>query len=282
MQTTSLKRDRRRGAVLVCLIGMGILAFVVGLRLRTSPRLLQEHEDADTSASSTANRNANDPLGHHARESLINSERKWSLASKLTTTSPPKFEPEAYREYVAQRKLPNSKFPKAYYVAEARNAKWAGDMEGQIQARFDPEVLQKLRVPGLRVEKVNCRTSSCRLEVSWSLDDLTAAHDRPGQPADPLVLLTSTTGPLAALQSRLVPRPGDMVVPFEWNVVRRLDGRFYTGKRQPILQPTWCQLEHRFSDLRNPFPLEGRQLTHLGCQQRAARRNETTIHGFKG
>jgi hypothetical protein len=102
-------------------------------------------------------------------------------------------------------------------------------MEEQISSRFDAKVLQSLHIPGLKVESLDCRKSSCRLEVSWGLEDLLAAHNAPnGKGADPLVLLGRSLGPLAFLQNRLRPRPGDLVVPGEWNVVRRMDGRFYT------------------------------------------------------
>jgi hypothetical protein len=42
---------------------------------------------------------------------------------------------------------------------------------------------------------------------------------------DPLLLVTSTLGPLAALESRQRPEPGEIVVPNSWNVRRRADGR---------------------------------------------------------
>jgi hypothetical protein len=52
------------------------------------------------------------------------------------------------------------------YNAEQRDPVWAPAMERQLEARFSPEVFN--RWPGLKAPDIECRTSTCRIEVEYT------------------------------------------------------------------------------------------------------------------
>jgi hypothetical protein len=140
---------------------------------------------------------------------------------------PPRFKPVAFLARQAQHQgFGYRKRAREFFVEETRDEAWAGQMEGILRARFDEKTLRSLNIPSLRVDELECRTSSCRLEVSWDdRDDAVAQKQGERVRMDPLSLVTSSIGPLAAIESRDNLVPGDVVVPGAWAVRRRDDGR---------------------------------------------------------
>jgi hypothetical protein len=128
----------------------------------------------------------------------------------------------------AQGRGPGSRKPSDFHKEESRDPVWAGAMEKRLDERFAATKLQELGIAGLKIDSTDCRTSSCRLEVSWTMEDLQALEKPGGEHLDPLSLLTWSTGPLAATEYRTKLVPGDLRVPGAWNVRRRPDGRFST------------------------------------------------------
>jgi hypothetical protein len=83
------------------------------------------------------------------------------------------------------------------YRSEPRHPEWAPAMEEIIRARFAPEVFARLNVLGLEDVRVECRTSTCFLEVEWI--------DRPG--VDPMEVWGREAGPLASATGTVSGRP---------------------------------------------------------------------------
>jgi hypothetical protein len=155
-------------------------------------------------------------------------------ARAATQTQPPRFvagtEPArtANEAFLAQARGPGFQNPAEFYKKESRDPVWAGAMEARLGERFAAEKLKDLGIAGLKVDSTDCRTSTCQIEVSWTLEDLAALEKPGGEYLDPLSLLTWSTGPLAATEYRTKLVPGEMRVPGAWNVRRRSDGRFST------------------------------------------------------
>lgn len=78
-------------------------------------------------------------------------------------SAPP--DPAAYNVAVTLRAPPWQ-----LYNAEMRHPVWAPKMEGLLQQRFRPEAMAS--VPGLAVNDIECRISSCRVEYSLTADEL--------------------------------------------------------------------------------------------------------------
>lgn len=83
------------------------------------------------------------------------------------------------------------------YRSEPRHPEWAPAMEEIIRGRFAPEVFARLNVVGLDDVRVECRTSTCFLEVEWI--------DRVG--VDPMKVWGRASGPLASGTGTVNGRP---------------------------------------------------------------------------
>jgi hypothetical protein len=146
-------------------------------------------------------------------------------------TRAPRYVPEAYPAYKAQRESANPRHALEFFKAEKRNPAWADAMDQQLKARFSPDILALLSIPSLRLDEVECRSSSCRIEVSWSDADLEATKNQPEveqSGPDPLAYLAVKTGQLAQLSSRPRPSFGTEIVPGTHFVRRTSDGRYAT------------------------------------------------------
>jgi hypothetical protein len=98
--------------------------------------------------------------------------------------------------------------PVRLFEAEPRDPDWAPVMESALLARFDQRLLTELGISELRVTEVECRQSSCRIELEWprSLVDTLRESGRLKPNRTPLQLLITKHGPLASLYTRLTPR----------------------------------------------------------------------------
>jgi hypothetical protein len=152
-----------------------------------------------------------------------------ALGAKSEDKRPARFSPALLQEFTAQMDKPGFKLPHAFYAAEARREDWAVPMEKRLNERFAPDKLREVGLPTLQLDKVDCRSSSCQIEFSWTKSDLPAATKSENAArfgGDPLGLLTYQTGPLGALTHRIPPRVGDVVAPGSYDVRIRPDGRF--------------------------------------------------------
>jgi hypothetical protein len=139
------------------------------------------------------------------------------------------FRPAAFTAYRAQWNLPDSRRPWHYHQAEARDPAWAPHVERNLARRFDPGLLRSLKLETLSLDEIDCRLSSCRLELSWTQADwdrAKGATDTTRHGGDPVGYLIARTGLLAVLETRIPPAPGQPIVPHAWFVTVRGDGRF--------------------------------------------------------
>jgi hypothetical protein len=137
--------------------------------------------------------------------------------------------PVAYREYRAQRDSPNPRRAIEFLQAESRDAEWAEAMEKKLEGRFTKEVLALLGLPSLSLDRLECRSTSCLIDVSWTQADVDVAKIQPDAGkygSDPLGYLSVRTGQLAKLASRVRPTNGEQVLPGTYFVRLRPDGRF--------------------------------------------------------
>ena len=117
--------------------------------------------------------------------------------------------------------------PEWYFEAEKRDPEWASRMEANLSQRFDAAVLESSGVPSVKVEDLVCRQSSCRITLSWNQSDMDGVQSDPFAGwKDPLTRLVHSTGPLAAMETRLSPtgRP----LPNSNEVGVSADGRLQT------------------------------------------------------
>jgi hypothetical protein len=87
--------------------------------------------------------------------------------------------------------------PEEIYNAEKRSPQWASAMEGNLAARFDHAILDEL--PGFKVDDIECRTSTCRIEVEYpaSLPETLIEQGKLKKPGNPLSLVIRRTGQYA-------------------------------------------------------------------------------------
>jgi hypothetical protein len=134
----------------------------------------------------------------------------------------------AYEKYGANKRGP--KRPADYHAEEARDDAWATSMESHIRRRFGPEIVGQYGLNGLRADAIDCRTSSCRIEVSWTTDDVDSVQSKPGgSQRDPLSWFVLQDGPLGTIESRARLKPGDVMAAGGWRVKQRPDARFATS-----------------------------------------------------
>jgi hypothetical protein len=55
----------------------------------------------------------------------------------------------------------------AFHGAETRHPEWAPAMEALVRARFGASAVARASLPGLQIESIDCRSSSCRLLISY-------------------------------------------------------------------------------------------------------------------
>jgi hypothetical protein len=143
----------------------------------------------------------------------------------------PRFVPEAYSAYIAQRESASPRHAAEFFKAETRDPVWAEAMEARLRQRFDPTILATLQVPSLRLDEIECRRTSCRIDVSWNEADLQTTTQHPDVERfgrDPLSYLAFKTGQLAQLSSRPRPPFGAKIVPGTYFVTIGPDGRYAT------------------------------------------------------
>jgi hypothetical protein len=131
----------------------------------------------------------------------------------------------------ANARDPKNPRPVELHAQQLRNEEWASAMEDRLKARFDPERLGALGLTTMTLDAVDCRESICRFSFSWGEpDQATTRKTWPSEtrPPDAGVLLTMVTGPFAAVETRLRPQTGEVVVPDSWHLTVRPDGRFAT------------------------------------------------------
>jgi hypothetical protein len=134
---------------------------------------------------------------------------------------------------MAQIHQARPRYPRDFFDNESRDEAWARAMEARITHRFAPEVLRPLGLPAMKLDSIECRATSCRIEVSWAEADAATAQAQPDTEkygGDPLTYLSLRTGWLASLASRVRPLFGENWVPGTYFVKRTQDdaGRFST------------------------------------------------------
>jgi hypothetical protein len=175
--------------------------------------------------------------------------------SPPTEVPAPRFTPTAFNALFAQDlSRRDAKTPRTFYLAEQRSDPWASDMESQLQTRFSIEKTGPLGLSDLKLDKVDCRSSTCQVEFSWS--DQAAASGRNSKDADrfggdPLGLLTLKQGPLGGITERLPPEYGTPIVPGSYNVRRLPDGRYAATEaivfgKDEIDPATYAEATERF------------------------------------
>jgi hypothetical protein len=140
-----------------------------------------------------------------------------------------RFVPEAYSAYIAQRESAAPRHAAEFFKAESREPVWAEAMEARLKQRFDPTILATLQIPSLRLDEVECRRTSCRIEVSWNEADFETTKQHPDVERfgrDPLSYLAGRTGQLAHLSSRIRPPFGAEIMPGTYFVRKVPDGRY--------------------------------------------------------
>ncbi len=97
--------------------------------------------------------------------------RLQGTTSALTSTIPA---PNAFANMMEthMKHLPGKSL-REWYNGEPRRLPWAEQMENQIRARFRPGALPQDCLAGMEVTDVECRESTCRVELQWpvALDD---------------------------------------------------------------------------------------------------------------
>lgn len=176
---------------------------------------------------------------HRVREDLTNELSKPQIGEAPAPAKPPKFLPKlpkyqtaAFDSFASNSVGKNARLPDSLYRAEKRSLVWAGAMETTIGRRFDSLIRDRMKLPGLKADTIDCRTSSCRLEVSWDQADAIQAFERSagtGENLDPLSLVNMEFGPLASIEYREPVPTGAVKVPLGWDTYRSEDGRFRTS-----------------------------------------------------
>jgi hypothetical protein len=132
---------------------------------------------------------------------------------------------------MAQMHEERPRYPRDFFENESRDEAWAGAMEGRVRDRFSPDVLSGVGLSAMKLDAIECRSTSCRIEVSWAAADAATAQAQPDAESyrgDPLAYLTHRTGWLASLASRVRPAFGETWVPGTYFIKRTDDGRFTT------------------------------------------------------
>jgi hypothetical protein len=132
---------------------------------------------------------------------------------------------------MAQVHEEHPRYPRDFFDNESRDEVWAASMEERVRERFSPDVLSQLGLSTMKLDAIECRSTSCRIEVSWADADTATAQAQPDTEryrGDPLAYLRHRTGWLARLASRVRPSFGETWVPGTYFVKRTDDGRFST------------------------------------------------------
>jgi hypothetical protein len=169
------------------------------------------------------------PLGEEQARSVRAAARISPPKLLIDEGSVGKLPTSVAENWMAQSRGKNARHPIELYREQPRNEEWAGAMEGQLNARFSAERLTPLGLTTMKLDEVDCRESSCRLEISWGDADLEAAKNNwkaPERWPDAAVYLTTNTGGLAYVETRVRPKLGEVVIPDAWHVSRRPDGRY--------------------------------------------------------
>lgn len=96
-----------------------------------------------------------------------------------------------------------------------------------MKSRFSDEVVQRLRMPGLRADRIECRGSACEVELSFGAADLEVARET-SQFADPPSVVSWVDGGLGSLEHRRDIKDSARPVADLWNTEIRDDGRYAT------------------------------------------------------
>jgi hypothetical protein len=114
------------------------------------------------------------------------------------------------------------------HAGEARHPWWADAMEQTVAARFTPEKMHALGLDSLRVDDLDCRSSSCRIIVSWDQAAQDVARQRLPNVTEknPLELVEVETGPLGSLGAP-VPSSLGTSLPGGYGARIREDGRMF-------------------------------------------------------
>jgi hypothetical protein len=158
---------------------------------------------ADTEASAGEGRVGEAPGVRRPRHSTSASGGR-AHATTGGGVAPANPDPAAYRVLMATKSRPRD-----LYNAEQRHPTWAPAMEAKLERRFGPELAA--RWPGLKLEQIECRTSSCQVVVSLT-EELVATADARHR-SDPVRVpegvmsqISTETGPFATLTNRLPDR----------------------------------------------------------------------------
>jgi hypothetical protein len=137
--------------------------------------------------------------------------------------------PTSAEAFEAQVRSPEPRHPIDFHRDEPRDERWARAMERTLAARFSPAALAQEGLRTMKLDQVECRRSSCRLEISWGEADMVAAASiRPNERSwpDPVEYFQMRTGPFATIGSRARPRPDEFELEDSWRIRVRGDGRF--------------------------------------------------------
>jgi hypothetical protein len=205
-----------------------LLVGLAGLLFATALRLVHGRGDTGDPYGRAA------PSGHERARAGASAEDGQSRPV-ARRSPPPRFTPgstSSFKAAALQSFLPDRKAtPLELYEQETRDPIWAPRMEQAIGERLSPRLLAEQGTPGLKFDKIECRSSSCRLEASWDLSDMQHVDGLPGSVRlDPLSWLTWSKGSLGTIEYRPFVKDKELLVPGAWRVWRRPDGRFATTK----------------------------------------------------
>ena len=103
------------------------------------------------------------------------------------------FHPAAFRAFHDKDADPEEAFS-----AETRDPRWAPAMESRIRSELAGDIA-RLKLPGTKVHSLDCRRSSCRIEVDFRSEDMALAQTNGA--VHPVELLIMKGGHLASVET---------------------------------------------------------------------------------
>jgi uncharacterized protein YkuJ len=85
------------------------------------------------------------------------------------------------------------------FESEAADPGWRQQMEALLSRRFDPEYLKSAGVSQMKLERTECRASTCRLEIAYPLQLARESDPDPREQLGPINRLQRTTGDLSSI-----------------------------------------------------------------------------------
>jgi hypothetical protein len=189
-------------------------------------------------------------------ESKPNRKSAQMRPPRFSAAPAPKFSVREPAIMTVQRQRELGRSPPSFaklHAAEPRDPVWAAAMETELRKRLKDD-FKGLGIESVNVDELDCRTSSCKLIVSWDRSAQAIAEARlannDDQVKNVLVLLQYATGPLGSFSQEVSP-PGPPKPLWAPGVVLP-DGRISTGavilfgeaNMDPESYPAWVAKLH--------------------------------------